>query len=181
MLKLHLGCGERNFGPDWVHIDGGDFDHLDSHCITKLDYERDTVDLIYASHVLEYFDREEVRDVLKEWHRVLKPSAVLRLAVPDFGAMANLYAQGAVTVEDVIGPLYGKWPMGDQTVYHKTTYDEASLNKLLRDMGFKKFQRYNWKDTSHHEFDDHSQAYMAPKGDKKNGTLISLNVQAQKL
>ena len=23
-MKLHLGCSKRNFGPDWIHIDGSD-------------------------------------------------------------------------------------------------------------------------------------------------------------
>ena len=22
-IKLHIGCGKRDFGPDWEHIDGG--------------------------------------------------------------------------------------------------------------------------------------------------------------
>jgi len=29
MIKLHLGCGWRDFGSDWIHIDGGDYPHLD--------------------------------------------------------------------------------------------------------------------------------------------------------
>ena len=49
MVKLHLGCGERDFGKDWVHIDGGDFDHLDSHSITNLDYNKHSVCLIKFS------------------------------------------------------------------------------------------------------------------------------------
>jgi len=65
-MKLHLGCGKRNFGPDWVHIDGGDFSHLHSHDITKLPFENNSVDLIYSSHVLEYFDREEEHLSLKK-------------------------------------------------------------------------------------------------------------------
>ena len=42
------------------HIDGGDYPHLDSNDIINLPYENNSVDLIYASHVIEYFDREEV-------------------------------------------------------------------------------------------------------------------------
>ena len=83
MIKLHLGCGWRNFGDDWVHIDGGDYDHLQYNDITKLPYEDESVDLIYASHVLEYFDREEAVDILSEWTRVLKKGGALRIALPD--------------------------------------------------------------------------------------------------
>ena len=31
MIKINLGCGWRNFGKDWHHIDGGSYDHLDSN------------------------------------------------------------------------------------------------------------------------------------------------------
>ena len=34
---------------------------------------------IYASHALEYFDKYEVVNVLKEWNRVLKPGGELKL------------------------------------------------------------------------------------------------------
>ena len=29
MIKINLGCGWRDFGKDWIHIDGGDYSHLD--------------------------------------------------------------------------------------------------------------------------------------------------------
>ena len=68
-IKLHLGCGKKDFGKDWIHIDGGNFERLHSHDISALPFDNKTVDLIYASHVLEYFDRSEVVDVLQEWKK----------------------------------------------------------------------------------------------------------------
>ena len=91
MIKINMGCGWRDFGKDWIHIDGGDYPHLDSKDIFNLPYEDNSVDLIYASHVIEYFNREEVKDVLNEWIRVLKPNGKLRLAVPDFEVIVGLY------------------------------------------------------------------------------------------
>lgn len=174
-IKLHLGCGKRYF-PGWVHIDGGDYEHLDYQDITELPYENNTVDLIYASHVLEYFDRVEALSVLNEWYCVLKPGGVLRLAVPDFGKMVHLYEKGSYKLESFLGPLYGRMGMGDKTIYHKTVYDEQSLVTLLKQVGFKEYKRWDWKQTDHAEFDDHSQAYL-PHMDKKHGTLISLNLE----
>ena len=58
MIKINLGCGKRNFGKDWIHIDGGNYSHLDSHDIINLPYNN--IDLIYASHLIGYFDREEM-------------------------------------------------------------------------------------------------------------------------
>lgn len=184
MTKLHLGCGWRNFGDEWVHIDGGDYEHLDHDDITNLPYEDESVDLIYASHVLEYFDREEVLDILSEWTRVLKKGGVLRIAVPDFESMAIMYVMNKNTLNKVelrsfLGPLYGKMQMGDQTIYHKTTYDFDELSSILKSVGIESVTRYDWRQTEHSEFDDHSQAYI-PHMDKDNGTLISLNVEGIK-
>ncbi len=83
-MKLNIGCGERNFGEDWIHIDGSNYGHIHSHNIVDLPFEENTCDLIYASHVFEYFDREEANNILHKWKKCLKPIGVLRLAVPNF-------------------------------------------------------------------------------------------------
>ena len=179
MIKIHLGCGWRNFGKDWHHIDGGDYDHLDSHDIFNLPFNNDSVDLIYASHVIEYFDRKEIIPILNNWKNKLKSGGILRLAVPNFETISKLYQQDLIPLDSFLGPLYGKMKMGNETIYHKTTYDFNSLNSVLKECGFTKVDYYNWRETEHSNFDDHSQAYI-PYMDKDNGVLISLNVEAIK-
>ena len=46
MIKINLGSGKGNFGSDWIHIDGGDYPHLDSKDIVNLPYENNSIDLI---------------------------------------------------------------------------------------------------------------------------------------
>ena len=181
MKKLHLGCGKRDFGKDWINIDGGDFPHLhqSDDTITNLhNFLDNSVDLIYASQVIEYFNREEIKGVLKEWYRVLKPGGVLRLAVPDFVKLKWVWEM-TDSIEYILGPLYGKMEMGDTTIYHKTCYDFRSLSKVLTNNGFKNPELWDWRETEHSQFDDHSQAYY-PHMDKENGLLISLNVECIK-
>jgi predicted SAM-dependent methyltransferase len=177
-IKLHLGCGWRDFGSDWIHIDGGDYSHLQFNDITKLPFNDGIVDVIYASHVIEYFDRTEIKTVLQEWYRVLRPSGTLRLAVPDFLKLMWVY-QDTNDINKILGPLFGQMPMGNATIYHKTVYDFNSLKELLESLGFYNIIHYNWKKTDHAQYDDHSQAYY-PHMDKENGLLISLNVEATK-
>ena len=179
-MKLHLGCGKRYF-PDWIHVDIADFDHIDYKAkIYPLDMFNDCVaDIIYVSHAFEYFDDIEGQDVLKEWYRVLKPDGVLRLAVPDFEALIEVY-KSTGNLQNIIGPLYGRMMINEtMSIYHKTVYDFKKLERLLTNIGFKEIRRYDWKDTEHSAIDDHSQAYF-PHMDKKNGRLVSLNVEAQK-
>ena len=178
-MKLNIGCGWRDFGKGWVHIDGGSYEHLDSDDIFVTEYKNNSVDLIYASHFIEYLDREEVVPLLERWKEVLKPNGVMRLAVPNFEVYANLYSSGEYPLDNFLGVLYGKMPMGDETIYHKTVYDFHSLKSLLKNIGMREIKKYNWEETSHSEFDDHSQAYL-PHMDKENGTSMSLNMECRK-
>jgi len=183
-LKLHLGCWHRVI-PGFVHVDLCDMPHIDhKSSIDSLPFIADgSASLLYCSHALEYFDRDEARRVLAEWHRVLAPGGLLRLAVPDFEALIKVYQQTGELAR-VLGPLYGKMsiatPQGPQTLYHKTSYDQASLTALLKDCGFDAIERWDWRLTEHAQVDDHSQAYF-PHMQKDSGILVSLNLQARKV
>lgn len=192
-MKLHLGCGKRKLAG-YTHIDLADYPHIDyKHDIHTLPMIADgSVDLIYASHVLEYFDRccerdgkIEVFEVLKEWRRVLAPGGILRLAVPDFDKLVEVYHyyrnlnQGG----GVLGPIFGHWPIPgtDVTVYHKTVYDFNALSEVLTKAGFSNIKCWDWRKVFIDEnagFDDYSQAYYP--FDKESGILTSLNLEATK-
>lgn len=191
--KLHLCCGMRNFGDDWVNVDTFSAPHI-GFLIRDLDhlpFEDNRFDLIYCSHAIGYFDREKIKDLLKEWKRVLKPNGILRLATPDFDKITYLYRTGKFELNDLLGLLYGKWPMESGTIekniYFRTTYDFQSLKLVLEEAGFKDVQLYDYRMTEHSEFDDHSKAHL-PKDMEaiKTGnftekhTLVSLNIQCKK-
>lgn len=182
-MNLHLGSGKR-YIPGFVHIDVNKFSHIDYvHDIRTLPMIPDeSVELIYFCHGLEYFDRIEVKDVLKEWKRVLKKGGVLRLAVPSFEALIKLYRKYK-DLNKIIGPLYGRWEISKngkiEVLYHKTVYDFKSIKEMLMDSGYKSIKKYDWKNTIHKDYDDYSQAYF-PHMQKENGLLLSLNVEAKK-
>lgn len=183
-LYLHLGCGKRNI-PGFVNVDLADYKHV--HYKRPSDdlsvFENNSVDLIYASHLFEYFDRFQAKKVLKEWRRVLRKEGILRLAVPDFEAIVKVYLKYGKDLAHlgILGPLYGRWPIPgtNKIVYHKTAYDFNSLKKLLEENGFKNIRKYDWQNTIHKDYDDHSQAYV-PHMDKEKGILMSLNIECNK-
>lgn len=179
-MKLHLGCGKR-FIPDFVHVDLADFPHIDhKRNVGDLScFDNDSASLIYACQLLEYFDRDEALVVLSEWKRVLKNSGILRLSVPNFKVLSDLYHAG-LSLECFLGTLYGKWSIGNnQHVYHKTTFDFESAKKLLEKAGFKNVKLWDWRDTEHANIDDFSQAYF-PHMEKDKGLLFNLNIQCEK-
>jgi ubiquinone/menaquinone biosynthesis C-methylase UbiE len=177
-LKIHIGCGKRHI-PGWVHVDQVAFPHVDHvQDIRDLSNFADgTAEIIYACQVVEYFDREEVPTVLREWRRVLAPSGLLRLSVPNFAVISRLYEAG-FALEWFLGTLYGRISDGNGGyVYHRTTYDEASLRHVLEASGFADARLWRWQDVEHGNVDDFSQAYI-PHMEKERGILLNLNMEA---
>lgn len=174
-MKLHLGCGKR-FIPGYFHVDAVPFDHVELvHEVDHLPMVADeSAKVIYTCHVLEHFSRKHVPDVLAEWRRILAPGGTLRVAVPDFAALAEVYAKTG-NLENIIGPLFGR---GDYLYnVHYTVWDFASLTDALMVAGFHGVRRYDWRQTEHADVDDYASAYF-PHMDKEHGTLLSLNVEA---
>src|SRR5947199_134841 len=92
-MKLHLGCGKR-YLTGYTHIDltkNDNIDHVCDICDLKSVIKDTTVDEIYACHVFEHIGRKKVYDVLCEWNRVLKKDAIMRIAVPNFEQVVDLY------------------------------------------------------------------------------------------
>jgi predicted SAM-dependent methyltransferase len=177
-MKLHLGCGKK-YIPGFKHVDLQDLQHIDfKTSVDNLNFTKDgSIDLIYASHVLEHFGRNEYFNVLKEWYRVLKKGGVLRIAVPDFESVIKYYKQDD-NIELLLGLLVGGQKIGEYD-YHKMVFDEKLLTKKLSEVGFRVINRYDWKNTEHANIDDFSQAYL-PHMDKDSGILMSLNIEAIK-
>tara|TARA_Y100000768_G_scaffold61033_1_gene41470 strand:- start:2734 stop:3291 length:558 start_codon:yes stop_codon:yes gene_type:complete len=176
--KLHLGCGER-YLSGYIHVDINKLDNVD--IVTSVDnlamFEDDSIDEIYSSHVLEYFDKFESLEVLSEWRRVLKKNGILRLAVPNFSSLVEVY-NSTNNIDNVIGPIVGRWEINKaEKIYHKQIFDFKSLKNQLEHVGYRDVDYWEWKDfiSNYPDYDDHSQAYF-PHMDKENGIHVSLNV-----
>jgi len=179
LLKLHLGCGERVI-PGWFHVDQCGAEHIDLQTdVSDLSgIEDESCLIVYASHVLEYFDWEQAKkEVLPEWRRVLAKGGLLRVSVPDFGAISRLY-QADLPLSWFVGPLYGRMLVNGKWVYHRCVYDERTLKALLLQSGFTNFRFYDWKETEHADIDDCSKGYIPHMRDE--GILLSLNVEVDK-
>ena len=176
-MKLHLGSGKR-FIPGYVHIDAIDFPHIDHvSTIDNLPFiQGNTISVIYNCHVLEHFKRADVDRVLREWYRVLKPGGILRTSVPDFQKVCEVYTKFG-QIEKVFGPIFGR----QDYLYniHYNIFDFKYLTEKLDKAGFTEIKRYDWNETEHADIDDYSQSYI-PHMDKKNGLLMSLNVECKK-
>ena len=182
MVKLHLGCGKR-YLPGYIHVDIDDGDHID-YCLDikslKI-FKNNSVDIIYSCGAIVYFDRQELKEVLLDWNRILKPGGKLRISVTDFKKIIEVYNTSGMDIETrgLLGPLFGRWLIKNDILYQKTVFDFDSLKAFLKKCGFNNISKYDWRDILPPDYDDYSKAYI-PHMDMENGILISLNVEAYK-
>lgn len=130
VVKLHLGCGDQilaGYTNCDLYSDKAD---RKIDCSRLPDYNDNSVDEIYACHLIEHFDFKEGQEVLKEWHRVLKPGGKLILETPDFLASCRRFVEGT---EEQRVQLYGHffaWPWQPGQC-HKFLYTETQLTWTL--------------------------------------------------
>lgn len=174
MKKLHLGCGTKHL-ENYTNIDIRYLPGVDEVNNIRFlrNYKENSIDEIYACHVLEHFGRWEYKDVLKRWFEILKPGGKLRLAVPNFESICKYYTKTS-DLKSLIGLLYGGQDYDEN--YHYVTFDFPSLKEDLSNIGFTTTQLWNSEEYSE---DDFSKAYL-PHMDKENGILMSLNILAIK-
>lgn len=173
MIKLHLGCGSKHL-KEYINIDIRYLPGVDEVNNVRFlrNYKENSIDEIYACHILEHFGRWEYKDVLKRWFKILKPGGKLRLAVPNFNSICEYYTKTS-DLKPLIGLLYGGQDYDEN--YHYITFDYFTLKQDLLNIGFITIQTW---DTEKYPEDDFSKAYL-PHMDKK-GILMSLNIEAIK-
>lgn len=175
-VYIHLGCGPIN-AQGFINIDLKPYSHI--HYIQDVEtlsmFPDESADLIYASHVLEHISHSKLSEVLKEWHRVLKRGGILRLSVPDFEKIINIYLSEEKDIKSIIGPLMG----GQDNAYnfHKSVFNENYLRELLLLSGFKEVRHWKPENVKLHSFEDWA---SRPIKVKTREYLISLNIEALK-
>lgn len=175
--KLHLGCfNKKIYG--FINVDireDVDPDVVDD-IFTLEKFEKNSVDLIYACHVLEHLSKKDALQALERWYEVLKTGGTVRIAVPN---MEKVFAHYFYYKDlDVLNSaLWGS--QRHPYDYHKHGWTYNTLEQDLHNTGFVNVKPYDWRCTEHSYVDDYSQAYV-PHMDKEHGELMSLNVEAQK-
>jgi predicted SAM-dependent methyltransferase len=134
---LDIGCGENKYETDegiTISADIRENVHPDYRCdIRRLPFGTGQFDIVFSSHVLEHFGRNEYFEVLKEWVRVLKPDGELRLVIPSIAWAAEQIMKGVVDF-NVLNVLYGQQEYAEN--FHKMGFTPQFLEGKVRDLGF---------------------------------------------
>jgi SAM-dependent methyltransferase len=125
-----------------------------------------SVDKLYASHVLEHLTYEEALLALANSHTLLKPGGVFRLIVPDLHARASRYLTSS-NKADAANKFQDSTLLGHRTrargffaaiiaaygnSHHLWMWDEPSLTDALRRTGFNNIRRYSFGDRYDSDF-----------------------------
>jgi SAM-dependent methyltransferase len=107
-VRIELGSGPHG-EPGFFHIDAVETGNVDLQAdIRQLDFlESESVDEIYSAHAVEHISYTEIGDVLKEWHRVLKPGGKITIKMPDLDFLCRAYVEGVHSTEEVMIALFG--------------------------------------------------------------------------
>ncbi len=170
-MKLHIGARTRAEGWQTLDIDPGPEVDYVGDCKDLSQFATDSVEAIYASHVLEHLSyQNEILQTLKEWRRVLKPGAPVMISVPDLETLCRLFLDPRVKTDhrfSFMRMMFGG--QLDAHDYHRAGLSWEFLGSYLASAGFTDIKRVRNFDM----FDDASRT-------KFGDVPISLNVKAAK-
>tara|TARA_Y100000996_G_scaffold400923_1_gene371362 strand:- start:341 stop:850 length:510 start_codon:yes stop_codon:yes gene_type:complete len=133
-------------------------------------FEDNSIEEIYASHVVEHVPRNKIEITFKGIHRVLKSSGKFYISVPDLDILFHTFRSSLVPIKvkkHILSMIFGG--QVDQYDFHYYGYSFDIIEDYLKSAGFtdiEKVQSFGlYNDTS--EF-------------KPYGFPISLNVIAKK-
>lgn len=118
----------------------GDADVLTD--LKTLPFDDNYADLAVSVHVLEHFYRWEVKNLLLEWKRVLKPGGKLVLELPCMNKVFN-YIRECITnhepmmIQKAHLALWGDPRHERPEMCHKWGWTKEELSELLNECGFR--------------------------------------------
>lgn len=158
-ISLNVGCGP--FGYDgWVNVDLMPLKNVSFTFDTRkrLPFNNSTVARIRVEHFFEHLDKKfEAPAFLDECKRVMKPGAVLRIAVPDAEKFIRAYTNNSDGDWKALGYDIHHLPTGFDTRIailnhifrqdgeHKYAYDWEAMQFILAQHGFKQITRQEYR------------------------------------
>jgi predicted SAM-dependent methyltransferase len=132
-VVVDVGCGSRKLdgaiGLDLLPTDAAD---VVGDAMT-LPFATDSVDRLYAAHVVEHFSHRRQDDLVAEWTRIVKPGGTVEVRCPWLRFRALFYAVDPSP--DNVRNIYGR--QDHEGNYHKNGFSLGTLRRLLERNGLR--------------------------------------------
>lgn len=192
-LCLQIGGGKHiKTDPNWLNGDliAGDI-YINAQ--KQLPFPDNSLDLIFTEHFIEHLPQQSAITFLKESHRILKPSGVLRISTPDLKGILEVYQDRNNIVSQktavdrhiynhrssfnsaegnacqFVNDMFRLWG-------HHYIYDKASLINALKISGFQDFQTVEFGKPGFHSFSSNLERH-ADEEWMKNAFVIILEAR----
>ena len=137
-LKLNLGSGNRPL-PGYINIDlHSQLANVKLDCSLPLPFSNDSIDEIYAMHLIEHFSLLEWPVIKKDWYRILKPGGLLTIECPDLDRCLQRFLHNSQDRKWTywIRAIYGSQDDNDPGQFHKNGFTLEKLSSDLKTEGF---------------------------------------------
>ena len=169
-MKLHIGGKEKKEGWKILNIqklEGVDF----LGDISDLSqFENNSIEEVYASHVIEHVPQKKVNETLKGVYRILSENGKFYISVPDMDVLCKIFIDSKAPPKvkfHTMRMMFGG--QVDEFDFHYFGWNFEFMRDFLTNAGFKRIEKVK----SFSLFNDTSD--YAPYGEP-----ISLNVIAHK-
>jgi predicted SAM-dependent methyltransferase len=134
VMKVNLGCGDNRLA-------GWDNHDADVDITKPLPYPDDTVDFVFAEHVVEHVPQKAAFRFFQECRRVLRAGGVMRIAVPAADQIMRLADDDYCAFASKWHPAKGKTRRDALNVIinahgHEAIWSAASLEAAIYAAGF---------------------------------------------
>ena len=131
-LCLNIGSGDQRL-DGYINIDPYNKNSEAPWFADKLPLNDCTVALIKSYQTIEHFEHEKMFEIMKEWHRVLKPGGELHMNTPDITHSCKLVADNPKQPW-LLARIFGNQSHPGQ--FHKWGYTPQELSMLIGMAGF---------------------------------------------
>ena len=169
-MKLHIGGKEKKEG--WKILNIQKFEGVDflGDISDLSQFENNSIEEVYASHVVEHVPQKKVNETLKGVYRILSENGKFYISVPDMDVLCKIFIDPKATPKvkfNTMRMMFGG--QLDEFDFHYFGWNFEFMRDFLTNAGFKRIEKVKsfslFKDTSDY----------APYGEP-----ISLNVIAHK-
>jgi len=157
-MRIEFGGGENPRKPEYTQVDIRKLDNQTIVCPAwEIDehVEENTVTDIFSRHFFEHVSRANVKKLLKAWHKICVPGAIIELICPNMKLHIWQWQNWENLTEDerewCLAGFFG-WQRdedgGSDWDFHKNMYDFEKITELLKKHKFHNIKKVkeDWVD-----------------------------------
>lgn len=128
--KINVGSGSHIL-EDYINIDHREIEGVDIvGDISKIPLGPQSLDEVFASHVVEHFTERQIIPILKHWYSLLIPGGKIRIIVPDIENMSIQFAAGNISWNQLRTVTLGGQDYSSD--YHLNTFSVEYISELTK-------------------------------------------------